>query len=154
MQWFTKGSPALFLAAALTLGVSGCTSEPTATDGNLLPHDGTASVVTLTVGGPESIWVSGTYSFGAYYNGLYPQVLMYQRTCTVLGVSSCTTAWTQVTNVTWDGQHHWSFSRALTKDCTSLGKKSFQVKATASGFGQPQQTAYHVTKLCGTAPNP
>jgi hypothetical protein len=152
MQWSHSGKFAFFLAAALALGVSGCSSEPTATDQGVVPHSGTASAITLTVGGPDSIWVSGNYQFGAFYNGLYPQVLLYTRTCTTLTVSTCATAWAQVTNVNWDGQQHWYFNRSLAKDCTFNGKKSFQVKGTASGFGQPQQTAYHVTKLCGTNP--
>lgn len=150
MQWSPSGTIAFLVVAALSLGGSGCSSEPTAADQGVVPHSGTASAITLTVGGPDSITVTGNYQFGAFYNGLYPQVILYTRTCTSLSVSTCTTPWSQATDASWDGQQHWYFTRRLVKDCTFNGKKSYQVKGTASGFGQPLQTAYHVTKLCGT----
>jgi hypothetical protein len=48
-----------------------------------------------------------------------------------------------------EGSTGWDLTRHLVWDCGASGKKSFQNKVVASGFAQPAQTVYKVTKLCG-----
>lgn len=108
------------------------------------------AAVTLTLGGPDAITQSGNYTYSAYFGAPYPQFLWYKRTCATATVASCTATWTQVTSGIDNSQVYRSnYTTYLTRDCTGGGTRSFQVKVVASGFGQPAQTKYKATRLCG-----
>jgi hypothetical protein len=140
----------ILIAGSLVVLQSGCATEPTSTEAAVKPQTATASGFTLSVYGPDSIYVSGKYTYTAYWNAPYPHVVWYDRFCSTLTVGSCSTTWIQVTGFSDDGSGHYSYTKALTRDCTGGGTKSYQTKVIASGFGVPAQTAYKTTKLCGT----
>jgi hypothetical protein len=146
----------IVLVGTVALLQTGCSADPTASE-TAEPAAGistsTASGPVFTVNGPAEIPATGYYTYGAYWEGLYPQVIWYTRTCATLTVDSCTGAWNLALDVTHtDGTLWWNLTRRLVYDCGGAGKKTFQNKVVASGFGQPARTLYKVTKLCGSQP--
>ena len=141
---------ALALAGALAAVQSACSNDPTSEN---VDRPSLASSAVLTVGGPDSIYVSGTYTYGAHFGALYASFGWWTRSCSTLTVASCTSAWNQAADVITVDQWTTQIRRSLSYSCAPKAVKSFQVKVTASGFGQPPQTAYKVTKLCGSNPN-
>jgi hypothetical protein len=146
----------IVLVGTLALLQTGCSNEPTASE-TAEPGAGiatsTTSGVVLTVSGKDSIFSTANYTYHANWEGLYPQLLWYTRTCATLTVASCTGTWLRALDVSHiEGSTGWDLTRHLVYDCSGGGTKSFQNKVVASGFGQPAQTVYKTTKLCGQSP--
>jgi hypothetical protein len=141
----------IVLVGTVALLQTGCSAEPTETESADPGAVATSTqAVILTVSGKDSIINTGDYKFHANWEGLYPQVLWYTRSCSTLTVASCTGTWNRVLDVAHvEGSTGWDLTRHLVWDCGASGKKSFQNKVVASGFAQPAQTVYKVTKLCG-----
>lgn len=145
----------IVLVGTLALLQTGCSADPTASE-TAEPAAGiaksTASGPVFTLTGPDSIYTTGNYTYRVYWEGLYPTVLWYTRSCATLTVASCTGAWLQAGDVSHvPNSLEWKLTRPLVYDCTGGGTKSFQNKAVASGFGQAPRTLYKTTKLCGHA---
>lgn len=139
----------LALSAALAAVQSACSSDPTS---EKLDPPSLATGPVLSVGGPDSIYVSGTYTYGAYFGAPYAWFAWWTRSCPTLSLTSCTATWNQVADASMPDPWRSQIRRFLTYSCTPTTTKSFQVKVTAGGFGQPAQTKFKVTKLCGSNP--
>lgn len=145
----------IVLAGTIALLQTGCSTEPTANETaepTARPSASTASGFTLVVGGPDSIWTTAYYNFGAHWSAPYPTLIWYTRSCATLKVATCAGAWNLAADVSYDGSATWTLTRRLVYDCSGGGTKSFQNKVVASGFGVPAQTVYKITKLCGQNP--
>jgi hypothetical protein len=139
----------LALSGALVAVQSACSNDPTS---EKVDPPSFASGPVLTVGGPDSIYASGTYTYGAHFGAPYAWFAWWTRSCSTLTVASCTSTWNQAADVARLDDWRTQIRRFLTYSCAPKAAKSFQVKVTAGGFGQPAQTKYKVTKLCGSNP--
>ena len=138
----------LALSGALVAAQSACSNDPTSEE---IDPASLASGITLSVGGPDSIHVTGTYTYGARFGGSYVWFNWWTRSCPTLTVASCTTTWIQASNITYPDAWSSQITQFLRFSCLPANQ-SFQVKVTAGSFGQPPQTGYKVTKLCGSNP--
>lgn len=138
----------LALSGALTLQ-SACSNDPTSENGD---QPSFATTSTLTLGGPESIHVSGRYTYGAYFLVPYATFSWWTRTCNTLTVATCAASWVPAADVVKIDSYRTQITRSLTYNCGFKAPKSFQVKVTGGGFGVIPQTVYKVTNLCGTNP--
>lgn len=132
------------MAAALQLS---CSSEPTSNAEPSFTH----GPPHLTIAGPAEIssLVRQNYNYIATVNGFYVGFSPWGvRFCPTLSLTSCTTAWTERLG-SRIAENKSQITQSLVRDCTGGGTKSFQVRATATAFGQGTMTAYKVTRLCG-----
>jgi hypothetical protein len=111
-----------------------------------------ATTAVLTVGGPDSIYVTGNYTYGAHFGVPYATFGWYTRYCTTLTVGTCTSTWNIAADVATIDPWTTRITRRLTYTCDPKANKSFQVKVIGGGFGVIPQTVYKVTKLCGSNP--
>ena len=149
MQLFSASRLAAVLALSGALAFqSACSNEPTSD----VEAPSFATGPVLTVGGPDSIYKSGNYTYGAHFGVPYAGFGWYTRYCTTFTVASCTAPWVQAVGASMPDPWRSLLTRYLTYTCAVKANKTFQVKVIGTGFGQPAQTAYRVTKLCGTNP--
>lgn len=143
----------VFVAAVI---LAGCSSEPTATRDTQAPELATgltASTVQPHLGGPDSIYATGTYKYGADYFLSYASTGWFARGCPTSSITACTTPWTSVIAQQLDA-NRWQYFARIQFDCTNNKRNTYQVRVDFSAFGQPGQTLYKVTKKCGTNPGP
>jgi hypothetical protein len=121
---------------------------------------------TATLYGPSSITSTGNYTYTGQFLVSYAWFLWYVRTCNTPSVDACTNTWIQQWGNSQD-QFTQTLTEHLTYTCPPEGPAAakgirsiipppghtyYQVKFTAGGFGQPAQTVYKVTDLCGAGP--
>jgi hypothetical protein len=136
----------LSIVAGLVSLVS-CSSEPTSESGD--PSFATTTTY-LTVSGPNIVTAipPTTYTYQAYMGASYPNFLPWGvRKCPTNSITSCTVPWSTVYGTTID-TYYSRISQTLAEDCSGGGTRTFQVRAQASAFAVPTQTAYKVTALC------
>jgi hypothetical protein len=111
-----------------------------------------ASAVDMTLSGPSSINVSGSYSYYAHFSVPYVRFTWSVRSCPTATVEACSVAWSPATGAYYNPSVE-VLARQLSYSCPG-GKlvNTFQVKVIGTGFGQPAQTRYKVTDLCGEGP--
>jgi hypothetical protein len=137
------------LAVALQLS---CSSEPTSNTEPSFSHGPSHFYIT----GPDAIGssVRQTYTYRATMDAFYASVGGWGvRFCPVLSVTSCTVAWTSRTG-TRIADNISEIYQSLVRDCTGGGTKSFQARATGTGWGVGTVTAYKSTRLCGKSTDP
>lgn len=139
---------AAFLVASLAL-LLGISAMPTHASTARVPEDVGTTEATLSLSGPASITTSGNYTYRASLYAPYASFTWYSRTCATSTVASCTATW-NLTSGTSTSEYTSQYTRYLSPDCSGGGTRSFQVRVDARAFGQPTQTKYVVTKLCGT----
>lgn len=139
--------------SVLTVGGLGyllACSEPT-TPSSRQPSFATTTTY-LTISGPNEI-ISPTrtaYNYTAYMALPYPNFYPWGvRTCPTMSLTSCTVSWSTRYGSQYLDEYHNRITEYLARDCTGGGTRSFQVRAQASAFGHPTETAYKVTALCG-----
>jgi hypothetical protein len=141
------------LGLTAVLALAACSNEPTASPDALVPVSSPGSVVNATLSGPDSVWVSATFTYTARFFVPYAWFEWRGRDCTTGTVASCTTAWTVLPHTKVDD---WTdkMTHFISRDCTLNGQRSYQVQVIAHGFGQAQ-TLYKVTNRCKRGdPNP
>jgi hypothetical protein len=128
--------------------VAACTGEPTSTD--MDPSSGVAAHTGhIFMGGPKAISTSGSYTYTAYAGLLYPQFHQWGfRACNTSSITGCTSTWLLLSGTQID-EYRQKLVRSLTVDCSFNGKKTYQVRAVAQGFGHFPDTGYYVTSRCG-----
>jgi hypothetical protein len=150
MQGILSRKLAIVLALSGALAVqSACSNEPTSETED---RPSLAAGPVLSLGGPDSIYITGNYTYGARLGANYAKFTWWTRSCSTLTVASCTTGWSIAPDFAKIDPYTTQLTRRLTYSCSPLGK-SYQVKVTASGFNVGPQTAYKATKLCGSNPN-
>jgi len=110
-----------------------------------------ATTTHLSITGPDQIMTlrAQTYTYTANMSAPYPTFYPWGvRYCPTLSVTGCTVPWTTRSG-TVHGTYYSDIKESLKLDCTGGGTKSFQVRAQASAYFVPTETAYKVTRLCG-----
>lgn len=136
----------LGLAAGITTLLS-CSSETTSE--NSPPSLAETQVLRFTIA-PSVVTAPGprSYTYEVYMGASYPSFKPWGvRTCPTASITGCTAAWTTVYGTTINTYYN-RISRTLSENCANSERMTFQVRAQASAFGVPTQTAYAVTKLC------
>jgi hypothetical protein len=141
----------LALPTLLVSGLSllmACSSEPTTPSSQSPSFVTSATHLSISGPGKTTQLARKGYSWTAYMAASYPNFGPWGvRTCPTSSVSTCTSPWSTVYGTTHD-TYYSTISWSLAGDCSGGGTRSFQVRAQASAFAIPTETAYFVTMLC------